>query len=1211
MQMAKLCFWLCVVSVIAVTSQPLQSADWPMWRHDSQRSGASPDAALSVELQLQWSRDLGPQQPAWPEDPRLLFDASYEPVVLGQTMFVGSARTDSVTAIDTRTGDQKWQFFAEGPIRFAPVAWKDRIYFGADDGCLYCLEAKTGKLIWKHDATPDARKVIGNSRMISVWPVRGGPVLTGGKLYFIAGMWPFEGVFLNSVDIEGSRTRPDVEVSTLPPDVLAQGYLAAGQESLLIPCGRKPAVQFNRATETFSRLGYDFKGAQDYHLTASGPLLFHGSRVFNCEEKSPVPFGAYHPVTVGSRVYTVQSSSTIVCFDTNKPLVEDATERKGNPIKKKSFPVQWRLDSRDILRAVAKGGPEQQVQGNLVVSILAGNRLYGHWGNIVFAVDLPTKETSTPKASWAATVVGDPATMLAADGRLFVVTREGTVLCFGGEKIPLRNHPLPQSEIKSTPSADKVARLLERTRTSAGYCLVLGTDSGQLIDELVRQSKLRVVVLDPDADKIHRIRQRFSQAGIYGTRVEAITGDLSTLSLPSYMANLVVSEDIKAAGTQRGKPFAEALYATLRPYGGVARLELDDKASDDLSKKAKLLPKALLQREGPVTMLTRHGALEGAGTWTDEYADPANTMTSRDSLVKAPLGVLWFGGPAASSDLFYDRHQWSPSLAVIEGRMFIEGPQKLTAVDVYTGRILWQVPLQEGLSPGRRGTWRSTGFHFVADEDGIYLTYEKKCLVYNPATGEKVAELTLPEEKDRFGRIRIWKDLLIVPVFDTVQQYGDVPVKIVAMDRSSGKIVWTKKSELSFPFLAIGRDRVYAFEGMMAKLYENRDRKGRVPEAEPIRRLKAFDARTGNEIWCGNTDRIVTWLSYAENKDVLVASDKHGVEGWNGSKGTRLWSRTSEGRGFRGHPENLWDKVILWKDRVIDQRGPGRAYDLLTGEPVMCEHPVTGESVPWEFTKNGHHCGYVIASENLLTFRAATAAYTDMATGGTTHLYGFRSGCRNSLIPADGVLSAPNFAYGCVCSYSVFTSLALVHQPEVEKWAYSAIRRSNARIKRVGINFGAPGDREVEDGSLWLDYPRKSGPSPDIAVQVTPERPRVFRTHASEIEGDGLRWVAASGVEGITSVTVPLSPGTSESKTYTLRLYFTEPGERQPGERVFDVILGKDKLLSDFDVAKEAGGGNTMIVKEFKKVATTGSLQLTFKASKGTPVLCGLEVVAE
>ena len=42
--------------------------------------------------------------------------------------------------------------------------------------------------------------------------------------------------------------------------------------------------------------------------------------------------------------------------------------------------------------------------------------------------------------------------------------------------------------------------------------------------------------------------------------------------------------------------------------------------------------------------------------------------------------------------------------------------------------------------------------------------------------------------------------------------------------------------------------------------------------------------------------------------------------------------------------------------------------------------------------------------------------------------------------------------------------------------------------------------------------------------------------------------------------------------TYTVRLYFAEPDELKPGERVFDVLLGGRKVLENFDVAAAAGG---------------------------------------
>ena len=49
--------------------------------------------------------------------------------------------------------------------------------------------------------------VLGNGRMISLWPVRGGPVLQGDVLYFAAGIWPSEGIFIHAIDPVGGKTK--------------------------------------------------------------------------------------------------------------------------------------------------------------------------------------------------------------------------------------------------------------------------------------------------------------------------------------------------------------------------------------------------------------------------------------------------------------------------------------------------------------------------------------------------------------------------------------------------------------------------------------------------------------------------------------------------------------------------------------------------------------------------------------------------------------------------------------------------------------------------------------------------------------------------------------------------------------------------------------------------------------------------------------------
>ena len=197
------CLFSALVTVASLAlATDAQSADWPMWRNDEQRS-ASSSSQLPEVLHLQWTRQLAAPVPAWPNEARLHFDATYEPIVLGSRMFVGSMIDGSVIALDTRSGEELWRFYTNGPVRLAPVAFDRRVCFGSDDGWLYCVDAVSGKLQWKVSGAPVDRGAhwhLGNARLVSFWPVRGGPVVADGVVYFGAGIWPTLGVFVRAVE---------------------------------------------------------------------------------------------------------------------------------------------------------------------------------------------------------------------------------------------------------------------------------------------------------------------------------------------------------------------------------------------------------------------------------------------------------------------------------------------------------------------------------------------------------------------------------------------------------------------------------------------------------------------------------------------------------------------------------------------------------------------------------------------------------------------------------------------------------------------------------------------------------------------------------------------------------------------------------------------------------------------------------------------------
>ena len=200
---------LMTIAVSLACAAGLNASDWPTWRYDAARSGAAPDD-IGTNLTLLWSLKLPPVRPAWPTEPerRLNFDASYEPVVMGKRLFLGSPNDGSVTACDTATGAEQWKFFTEGPVRCAPACWQGKVYVGSDDGFLYCLDAETGRLVWKFRGAPadrPDRRQLGNGHLVSFWPARSGPVVVNGVVYFGAGIWPIFGVFLYALDAETGK----------------------------------------------------------------------------------------------------------------------------------------------------------------------------------------------------------------------------------------------------------------------------------------------------------------------------------------------------------------------------------------------------------------------------------------------------------------------------------------------------------------------------------------------------------------------------------------------------------------------------------------------------------------------------------------------------------------------------------------------------------------------------------------------------------------------------------------------------------------------------------------------------------------------------------------------------------------------------------------------------------------------------------------------
>jgi len=113
------------------------AADWPTCRGDAARTGYTPEP-LPETLSLQWTyKARHAPRPAWPRESRMRFDRGFQPVANADTLFFGSSADGKLHSLDVATGQERWTFFTDAPIRFAPVLWRDRVFVASDDGVLY------------------------------------------------------------------------------------------------------------------------------------------------------------------------------------------------------------------------------------------------------------------------------------------------------------------------------------------------------------------------------------------------------------------------------------------------------------------------------------------------------------------------------------------------------------------------------------------------------------------------------------------------------------------------------------------------------------------------------------------------------------------------------------------------------------------------------------------------------------------------------------------------------------------------------------------------------------------------------------------------------------------------------------------------------------------------------------------------------------------
>ena len=1196
----------------------LLADDWPMWRCNAQRTAATA-SDLPDEFAVLWQKNLQPRNQAW-DDPLNLdlmsYDRVFEPVVAGNRLFLSFNDRDKVSAFDTDTGTELWSAYADAPVRLPPVATANGVFFCSDDGFLYCVDPATGKLRWKFDGAPNRQQAIGNRRVTSAWPARGGPVIRDGKVYFASSIWPFMGTFLyaldaNSGELEwvndstGSQYIKQPHSAPSFAGVAPQGALVATKDLLLVPGGRSVPAVFNRSDGSFRYFEIDAggKGNGGSFVSADESHFYvhtrkRGTRAFRLSNGAKTSFTPTEPVLHDGHIYSSE-------LDNGKSVVRAYDEKHKR---------LWEIEADGT--------------GDL---ILAGKHLVAAGKTQVTIIELPA-DKKTPKIAGSFATVDPVQRLIAADDKIFAVTAGGMITAYGerDEDAPEDTRVVQAEPEKAVPrDRDMAIDELLALGDASGYAFWFGDCEGGRLAALIANSPFdQLVVMDDDLEAVGRQRLALDRQNQYG-KVTVHVGDPQQTMLPSYVGNMMF---IDHDSSNEFDPSAvRRLYRTVRPYGGVLHILVKNGREQIAEQLEQLeLEQAKVQIHAHGVSVKRIGALPGAADWTHQYGDVANSIKSDDRRVKLPLGVLWFGG-SSNMDVL-PRHGHGPPEQVIGGRLYIQGMNSLSARDVYTGRVLWKrefkdlgtndvyfdstyenTPLDTKYNqvhiPGANGR----GTNYVVTQDRVYIVEGSTCHVLDSVTGEDLKDIRLPAYGDsvdpQWGYIGVYKNVLLggyafasyrdrlglsfesdKKLKKNRQGFGSksldraASMGLIAFDRHSGDVLWKIDAQNSFWHNGIvaGGDQVYCLDRNPAPVEDALRRRGKLDAS--VNRIIAVDYLSGKVSWQVDEDVFGSWLGYSEQHDLLLQA--------GAAASDRLSSEV--GQGMAVHSAD--DGTIRWKKSSLKYTGPcilhndliitntnsyaesGGAFYLLDGRQKMVPNPITGQMQPWKITR-AYGCNNIIASENLLTFRSGAAGYYDLQTNaGTGNLGGFKSGCTSNLVVANGVLNAPDYTRTCSCAYQNQTSLALVHMPEVELWSVNtaaSVETHGERIERVGINFGAAGDRRDPNGLLWLEYPVTAGPSPPLKIKWN-EDASVFGHHASFAAKSEYPWVMSSGLDGITDLKISMQMRDEYSLQNGVPVAHVNDDGMENGKGVVDLVS------EDLEFSEKSG--NQLLGLRFNKL---------------------------
>ncbi|HUT94549.1 MAG TPA: PQQ-binding-like beta-propeller repeat protein [Thermoguttaceae bacterium] len=586
----------------------------------------------------------------------------------------------------------------------------------------------------------------------------------------------------------------------------------------------------------------------------------------------------------------------------------------------------------------------------------------------------------------------------------------------------------------SVAKAQDARQILDASGVKGGLVVAIGCDSPTLLAELRAGNSYLVHGLDRDPGKVADARTYLAEKGLYGF-ITAARWEGARLPYVDNVVNLIV-----VTGDTGHIPQDE-LTRVLAPLGVIA----------DARKER--------------TEITRKPWPAELDEWTHYLYDASNHAVSNDTVVAPPQGLRWTCGPEYARS--HEHFASMSAMVTAGGRIFTiidDGPissvylppqWKLVARDAFSGVLLWQRPITnwESHLRGFRSGPPEIGRRMVAGDDRLYVSlgYGEPVTALDASTGEQIATLagsggarefvlaggvlyaladdvTTGQHNER--REGITQDFLRTsPTLDiwrrlprkAIPMYGNQ--RIVAIETGTGELLWKRQFEASGEIMpttmAVDDGRVCL---------------------QTVSHVVCLDAVAGKELWRSERpvarsrfswstptlvihDGVVLSVDRAAEDNVGKSPPDQGTE-WIISSGgfedrqdgelvtfslddgKELW-RAPYSENYNTPGDVFVIDGLVWVGNLRGGSDPGftQGRDLKTGKITA--------TIPPQKAWGHHRCYRNKATINWMMVGRGGIQFIDPSSGSVKGNSWVRGGCQYGIMPANGLIYAPQ--HSCAC----------------------------------------------------------------------------------------------------------------------------------------------------------------------------------------------------